>query len=144
MLHSALKVYLDRFLNIPAARPPVAEEGTLDGLAQLLGGPGPWSTRRAARPTASWPAAANRVELLAALGSAMLTEDAGFHWFQIYEATLRQFRAWPDGSDEGRLIVAAFARFLAAHTPTRRENSRVVDIARRLRRGEELFEEADV
>jgi hypothetical protein len=31
-------------------------------------------------------------------------------------------------------------RFLAAHTPTRRELSRVVDIATRLRRGEDLFE----
>jgi hypothetical protein len=82
-------------------------------------------------------------ELIAELGHGLLTEDAGFHWFQIYEATVRQYQAWPEGSDEGRLILAAFARFLAAHTPTRRELSRVVDIARRLRRGEELYEEAD-
>ena len=35
------------------------------------------------------------------------------------------------------------ARFLAAHTPTRRELPRVVQIARRLRRGEALYEAVD-
>ena len=80
-------------------------------------------------------------ELIAVLGRAMLLEDAGFHWFQLYEATVRQYRSWPPGSEQGRLILVAFARFLAAHTPTRRELSRVVDIARRLRRGDELFDE---
>ena len=39
-------------------------------------------------------------------------------------------------------MLAALARFLAAHTPTRRELSAVVDIATRLRRGEELYEES--
>ncbi len=43
-------------------------------------------------------------------------------------------------AEEGVLILAGLARFLAAHTPTRRELSRVVDIATRLRRGEDLFE----
>ncbi|MEL6981850.1 MAG: Rieske (2Fe-2S) protein, partial [Actinomycetota bacterium] len=139
VLHSALKVYLDRFLNIPAARPPAAESGTLDDLAQCWEAQG--MVDQAGREAFGFLAGGgDPSDLLADLGSAMLNEDAGFHWFQIYEATVRQFRAWPEGSDEGRLIVAAFARFLAAHTPTRRENSRVVDIARRLRRGEELFE----
>ena len=55
---------------------------------------------------------------------------------------MRQFYAWPPGSEEGALVLAGFARFLAAHTPTRREQSRVVDIAVRLRRGEELYAEA--
>ena len=38
--------------------------------------------------------------------------------------------------------MAGTARFLAAHTPTRRELSHVVHIATRLRRGEPLYEEA--
>ncbi len=142
VLHSALKVYLDRFLNVPAARPPKADSGSLDGLARCWDGQG--FVDDAGRETYGFLAAGgDPAELIAALGSAMLHEDAGFHWFQIYEATVRQYRAWPEGSEEGRLVLAAFARFLAAHTPTRRENSRVVDIARRLRRGDELFE-ADV
>ena len=37
-------------------------------------------------------------------------------------------------------FLAGLARFLAAHTSTRRELSRVVDIATRLRSGEDLFE----
>ena len=74
------------------------------------------------------------------LGHALLTEDAEFHWFQTYEAAVRQFHAWPSGSEEGALILAGTARFLAAHTPTRRELSQVVRIATRLGRGEALFE----
>ena len=46
---------------------------------------------------------------------------------------MRQFHAWPAGSEEGALILAGTARFLAAHTPTRRELSQVVRIATRLR-----------
>ena len=138
--HSALKVYLDRFLNIPAARPPATDTGSLDGLARC------WETQgrvdEAGRQAWGHLASGGDPEqLIAALGSALLTEDAGFHWFQLYEAAITQHRAWPEGSAEGRLVLVAFARFLAAHTPTRRETSRVVDIARRLRRGEELFEE---
>jgi hypothetical protein len=78
--------------------------------------------------------------VIALLGRALLTEDAEFHWYQTYEAAVTQFRAWPEGSEEGALILAGTARFLAAHTPTRRELSQVVTIATRLRRGEALFE----
>ena len=81
-------------------------------------------------------------QAIAALGHALLTEDAEFHWFQTYEAAVRQFHAWPAGSEEGALILAGTARFLAAHTPTRRELSQVVRIATRLGRGEALFEES--
>jgi nitrite reductase/ring-hydroxylating ferredoxin subunit len=140
VVHSALKVYLDRFLNIPAARLPATETGSLEGLARCWESQG--RVEEAGREAWGYLADGGDPErLIAALGSAMLVEDAGFHWFQLYEAAVRQHRAWPVESKEGRLILVAFARFLAAHTPTRRETSRVVDIARRLRRGEELFEE---
>ena len=79
---------------------------------------------------------------VAALGHALVSEDAEFHWFQTVEAAVRQAAAWPDGSDPQALLLAAAARFLAAHTPTRRELPQVVRIASRLRRGENLFEEA--
>ena len=79
--------------------------------------------------------------MIAALGHQLLTEDAGFHWYQIFEAAVRQFECWPEKSEQGALIMAAAARFLAAHTPTRRELSHVVHIATRLRRGEPLYEE---
>ena len=80
--------------------------------------------------------------VIAALGHALLREDAGFHWFQVYEAGVRQALAWPEGSEESTLILVGVARWLAAHTPTMRELPTVVRIATRLRRGEALFEEA--
>ena len=79
--------------------------------------------------------------MIAVPGHALLAEDAEFHWFQVVEAAARQASAWPAGSDESALILAGAARFLAAHTPTRRELPQVVRIATRLRRGEVLFEE---
>ncbi len=72
----------------------------------------------------------------------LLHEDAGFHWFQVYEAGVRQSLAWPEGSRESALVLVGVARLLAAHTPTRRELPTVVRIATRLRRGEPLYEEA--
>jgi hypothetical protein len=86
-------------------------------------------------------AGGGRGELIAALGHALLAEDAEFHWFQVAEAGVRQALAWPDGSEESALILAGLARFLSAHTPTRRELPTVVRIATRLRRGEALYED---
>lgn len=142
----ALRVYLDRFLNVPPARLPSVGDG--DGhdvdLANLEGC---WDTEggvnEAGHLAYRYLSSGGPAErLLAALGHALLNEDAEFHWFQIYEAAVRQFRAWPVGSEQGRLIMTGAARFLAAHTPTRRERSQVVRIATRLRRGEPLYEEA--
>src|SRR5262249_58678419 len=87
-------------------------------------------------------AGGSRAELIAALGHALLAEDAGFHWFQTVEAGVRQALAWPDGSEDSALVLVAVARFLAAHTPTRRELPTVAHIAARLRRGEALYEDA--
>ena len=84
-----------------------------------------------------------RAELVAALGHALLVEDAEFHWYQTVEAGVRQAQQWPEGSEESALVLVGVARFLAAHTPTRRELPTVVRIATRLRRGEALYEDED-
>jgi hypothetical protein len=156
----ALRVYLDRFLNVPAARLPSKYEGpaNLEALASCWDSEGrvdeaggivfrllttgapehagdPQHAVDPQHPVDPRP-------VISALGRQLLTEDAGFHWYQILEASIRQFAAWPAGSDQGALIMAGTARFLAAHTPTRRELSHVVEIATRLRRGEPLYEEA--
>jgi hypothetical protein len=86
----------------------------------------------------------SRAALIAALGHALVVEDAGFHWFQVVEAGTRQALAWPEGSEESALILAGVARFLAAHTPTRRELATVVRTAARLRRGEALYADDEV
>ncbi len=141
VIHGALKVFLDRFLNVPAARLPSIASADLADLQ------GCWDTEgevdRAGAIVFGWvrgggdPAAA-----VAALGHALVAEDAQFHWFQTVEAAVRQAAAWPAGSEPQALLLAGAARFLAAHTPTRRELPQVVRIATRLRRGEDLFEEA--
>jgi nitrite reductase/ring-hydroxylating ferredoxin subunit len=142
--HGALRVYLDRFLNVPAARLPAHVRSPGTGLAALSAC---WDTEgrvdeAGAVVYAHLAGGGDPADVVAALGHALLTEDAEFHWFQTFEAAVRQFHAWPAGSEEGALILAGTARFLAAHTPTRRELSQVVRIATRLRRGEALFEEA--
>jgi hypothetical protein len=139
-VHGALRIYLDRFLNVPAARLPDATTGDLkelDECWEIQGG-----VDRAGGIAAGFlRGGGDAGALIAALGRALLREDAEFHWYQVFEAAVSEFYSWPVGSEEGVLILTGLARFLAAHTPTRRELSRVVDIATRLRRGEDLFEE---
>ena len=138
IVHLALKVFLDRFLNVPSARSPTTETGTIEDLVACFDVQG--HVEEAGRAAYGFLASGGSPnELIATLGHALLTEDAGFHWFQLFEACVRHHHAWPSGSEPSRLALVAFARFLAAHTPTRREQARVVEIARRLRRNEELF-----
>jgi nitrite reductase/ring-hydroxylating ferredoxin subunit len=141
--HGAMKVFLDRFLNVPAAPLPghhsASAHPDLGGLAACWDQQG--LVDEAGAIVYGWlRAGGSRQAVLAALGGALLHEDAEFHWFQMYEAAVRQSAAWPDGSEQAALILAGTARFLAAHTPTRRELPQVVRIASRLRRGEPLYE----
>ena len=139
VVHGALRVYLDRFLNVPAARLPQVGSGCDLSELQVC-----WDEQgdvdRAGGIAYGWiRSGGDPRALVAALGHALLAEDAEFHWFQTVEAAAAQATAWPAGSEEAALLLAGAARFLAAHTPTRRELAHVVRIAARLRRGEELF-----
>ena len=58
-------------------------------------------------------------DVIATLARALLREDASFHAYQMLEAGVRQFREW-DHTPEGRHILVAVARYLAAHSPTER------------------------
>ena len=139
-VHAALRINLDRFLNVPAARPPNATSGSLDALAHCFDVQG--MVDEAGNEAYGFlKAGGTRAELVAALGHGLLAEDAEFHWYQTLEAGVRQSQQWPEGSEEAALVLTAVARFLAAHTPTRRELPTVVHIATRLRRGEALYEE---
>jgi hypothetical protein len=77
--------------------------------------------------------------LIVTLARVLLREDAGFHAYQMLEAGVRQFAAW-GGGDEGRRILIAVARYLAAHSPTERAQLQTADMARRLMRGGELHQ----
>jgi len=140
VVHGALRVHLDRFLNVPASPLPPADAGDLGDLQQCWDMQGQVD-RAGAIAYGFVRAGGDPGRLVARLGAALLAEDAEFHWFQVVEAGVRQFHAWPPGSDEGALVLVGVARFLAAHTPTRRELPQVVQIATRLGRGEALYED---
>jgi hypothetical protein len=77
--------------------------------------------------------------LLAVLGSLLLREDRNFHAIQAIEAAFRQ-HALLRGTAAGTHVLIAAARYLAAHSPTMRSQEQTYDIARRLSRGEILYE----
>src|SRR5262249_47045767 len=68
-------------------------------------------------------------------------EDAGFHAYQMLEAGVRQSAAWGD-TGEGRHILIAVARYLAAHSPTESAALQTAEIARRFGRGGGLQQDA--
>ena len=139
-VHAALRIYLDRFLNVPAARLPQTTSGSIEAMNRCFDAQG-MIDEAADEAYGFLKAGGSRADLIAALGRALIVEDAEFHWFQTVEAGVRQATAWPEGSEESALILVGVARFLAAHTPTRRELPTVVHIAARLRRGEALYED---
>ena len=142
---AAMSVYLDRFLNIPAARLPQP-----DGRSMIRRRAG--RTAGPARPPAagqrgrahggpvSVQRRRSRMHCWRVLGKLLLREDRDFHTIQTVEAAFRQYQLrQPDAGGEQCLIAAA--RYLAAHAPTMRAQGQTFQIARRLHRGEKLFEE---
>jgi hypothetical protein len=147
-----MTVYLDRYLNIPPARLPGEDGDRLDDLppdpAEILCGLLDAFDRQqqvsaAARLVARYLLLGHPPEaLLATLAQALLREDAGFHAFQMLEAGVRQYQEW-GATDQGRHVLIAVTRYLAAHAPTERSAVQTADIARRLMRGGRLHDEAD-
>jgi nitrite reductase/ring-hydroxylating ferredoxin subunit len=153
VLHGAMALYLARYLNVPPARIPGEGDEQLADLpadanairAALLDA---FDRQRqvdlAARLVARHITLGHSPQaLIATLARAVLREDAGFHAYQMLEAGVRQFTVWGN-TDEGRHILIAVARYLAAHSPTERAALQTADIARRLMRGGELHQEAAV
>jgi len=148
ILHGAMALYLTRYLNVPPARIPGDDDESLDNLpteaeairvALLDAFDRQRQVDLAARLVARHLTLGHSPQaLIATLAHALLREDAGFHAYQMLEAGVRQFTAWGDG-DEGRHILIAVARYLAAHSPTERAALQTADIARRLMRGGELY-----
>ncbi|HET7555542.1 MAG TPA: Rieske (2Fe-2S) protein [Gaiellaceae bacterium] len=136
VLDAAMSVHLDRFLNVPAARLPVPQEGAdPDELLQLLDAQ--QQVDEAGRLVASYLGTGGDPErLVAVLGACLLREDRNFHTIQCVEAAVRQHELLGDG-----LPLIAAARYLAAHAPTARAQRQTFEIARRLHRGERIYED---
>jgi nitrite reductase/ring-hydroxylating ferredoxin subunit len=152
--HAAMRLYLDRFLNMPAARLPEERPGDL-----------------AALPTAAPELLANLRELfdreqqvqpaailvqrylslghdpallIAELAFLLLREDGEFHSYQMLEAGVALYAELEadDPAAAARALVAV-ARYLAAHAPTSRAMLQTAKTARRLQRGEDLATEPE-
>jgi nitrite reductase/ring-hydroxylating ferredoxin subunit len=143
---AAMSVYLDRFLNVPAARLPTPDpdanpDELLEELPRLLDSQ--QRVSEAGQLAGSFlGAGGSPAQLVAALGAALVREDRNFHTIQCVEAAVRQHELLARGDDASLPLVAA-ARYLAAHAATARAQRQTFDIARRLHRGERLYEEVE-
>jgi hypothetical protein len=152
LFHGAMQIYLIRFLNVPPARLLGEGDDKLDDLpredgelreAFLTALDSQGAVKTAGQLVARYLVLAHPVEpLIATLARAVLREDAGFHTYQMLEAGVQQFRQWGE-SAAGRHILIAVARYIAAHSPTERAQLQTAMVARRLSRGEALYEADD-
>ncbi len=141
----AMSIYLDRFLNQPAARIPdpdgtdadpddlreqlletFAKQGQVDDASRLV--------------AEHFAADGDPRNLKQALAKGLLREDANFHTLQNVEAAFARFDA-ARTDPERRLPLIATARYMAAHFPTNREAEQTFNIARRLFRGEAIHKD---
>jgi len=139
VLDAAMSVHLDRFLNVPAVRLPEPKEGADIGeLPALLDEQ--QRVNEAGQLVASYLGTGGDAErVIATLGACLLREDRNFHTIQCVEAAVRQHELTGDG-----LFLIAAGRYLAAHAPTARSQRQTYEIARRLHRGEKVYEEAEI
>jgi len=148
--HGAMFVYLTHFLNIPrAALPAERGKGAIPAmlhdkaalLERLLYCAEFQQVEEAAAivhyyQEQGYPLA----ELKAALGKALLREDATFHTFQMLEAGMRQHDVLGVNHPDGRLALVAATRYMVAQR-LRRNVLFSTQNALKLQRGEALNEE---
>jgi nitrite reductase/ring-hydroxylating ferredoxin subunit len=143
---AAMSIFLDRFLNVPAAKLPAPDPDAdpdllLDELPRLLDRQ--QQVAEAGQLVASFLGAGGEARrLVAALGAALVREDRNFHTIQCVEAAARQHELLPPG-DAASLPLIAAARYLAAHSATSRSQRQTFEIAHRLHRGERLYEDIE-
>ncbi|MDQ3693722.1 MAG: Rieske (2Fe-2S) protein [Chloroflexota bacterium] len=149
IFHVAMQLYLDRFLNQPAARLPDERPSHRQALptdpVRLLAGlrelfDREQQVRPAAEVVDHWLALGHDpAPLIAELGHLLLREDGEFHSYQMLEAGLA-LHGELASSDQRRAnrVLVAIARYLAAHAPTSRSMLQTANIARRLQRGDDL------
>ena len=161
---AAMRIYLNRFLNIPPAGLPhnqkSAEEknssdtisGSIVGDVKTLPKELPTLLDKQQQINQAGQLVADYLYnggnpnlLLAAIGNLLLREDRNFHSIQMIEAAFRQYSllSYEDNivNPQRTYILVAAARYLAAHSPTMRSQGRTYQIANQLHHGEHLFEE---
>ena len=147
LFHTAMHLYLNRFLNAPAARQPNEKsvaglskdaEVLLDELLVLTN----------ARQNVETAAAVSYrfleqnhddTKLIQTLAHTLLREDGEFHSYQMLEAGIQLYEELKSlRSDLAPTVLVAVARYLAGHAPTDRASTQTYQIAARLHAGEAL------
>lgn len=141
---AAMSVYLDRFLNIPAAPLPRGEpddRAPADLQAEFLTLLNKQQqVNQAGALVAQYLANGGEPEgMIATLGAALLREDPDFHTIQTIETAASQYRLLKGRPEAAHALIAA-ARYLAAHAPTPRAQNQTYQIALRLHRGDKIYE----
>ena len=150
IFQGAMSVYMDRFLNVPAAKLPSernvvgtfpkAPEDLLGLLLQTLDQRS--NIDQVAEITAHYISSGHAMEqLIDTLVLATVREDLDFHSLQVLDAAVSQMQAWQDPTIIENIFVGV-VRNLAAHCPTRRAGQQTAKIASKLQKGELIFEEA--
>ncbi len=138
-----MSVYLDRFLNVPAATVPEGHDATrnpeeiLSALSEQL------NRQQQVNQVGSLVSyylsgAGDPTRLQGVLGQLLLREDRDFHTIQAVEGAVRQVRIL-GATPHGAHVMIAASRYLAAHSPTVRAQGQTYQIAERLHRGEALY-----
>jgi hypothetical protein len=143
---AAMSVYLNRFLNVPAAKIPAVNGAARTDPRELLESlPGLLDRQQQVDQAGALVAGylacgGERAAMIAALGRALLREDRDFHTIQDFEAAVR-LHSYLDATPASAHALVATVRHLAAHSPTVRAQGQTWNIATRLHRGDRLFEE---
>jgi nitrite reductase/ring-hydroxylating ferredoxin subunit len=160
MFDGAMRVYLNRFLNIPPV--PLPEPKKMENISNDSIFKEPEMLLKKLLSLLDKQQQVNQAgqlvvdflynngkpdRLLAAIGKALLREDRSFHSIQMIEAAFRQYSLLSandyennGNSTTGVHILVAAARYLAAHSPTMRSQGHTYQTANQLYHGEHLFE----
>jgi nitrite reductase/ring-hydroxylating ferredoxin subunit len=143
---ATMSIYLDRFLNIPSVKIPQPQpvdnpDALLDQYEDMLNSQ--QQVNQAGALVAQYLVSGGSPEtLMAKMGHLLLREDRNFHTVQCVEAAFNQYSLISKTSQEhANHVLIAGARYLAAHAPTMRSQGQTYSIARRLSRGDNMFEE---
>lgn len=165
---AAMRIYLNRFLNVPPARIPkpkltvigksrdnnnvnAAKQQDvrilLNKLPEVLDKQ--QQINQAGQLVSDYLYTGGNSDLLLALvGNLLVREDRNFHSIQMVEAAFKQLSCLlpsvkdsDDVDSECVNILVAAARYMAAHSPTMRSQARTFQIGNQLYHGIHLFEE---
>ena len=141
---AAMRVYLDRFLNVPPARLPDPDkqvetpETLLAELPELLNRQ--QQVKSAGALVGCYLNSGGEPDrLLALLGKLLLREDRNFHTIQNVAAAFQQYETLRN-QEAGIHVLVATTRYLAAHSPTMRSQGQTYEIAAHLQKGDRVYE----